>query len=300
MEPVARGGFAVNGVSRDWPAPAKLNLFLHITGRRPDGYHLLQTVFQFLDRCDSLDFSLRQDGLVRREAGPTAVAEDEDLTVRAARLLQAKSGTPLGVDIILRKNLPLEAGLGGGSSDAATTLVALNQLWGTGLSSADLAVLGLDLGADVPVFLGGRAAWAEGIGEKLSPLELLEPWYLVVEPACRIATREIFQAPELTRKSAPITIAGFRAGLGRNDFEPTVRARYPEVSQALDWLAGHAESGAGARLTGSGACVYADFVDEAKARKVAEALPERWQGFVARGCNRSPLMVRLERAEPNG
>ena len=295
MDPRARGGFAVNAVSRDWPAPAKLNLFLHITGRRPDGYHLLQTVFQFLDRSDSLDFSLRQDGLIRREAGPTAVAEEEDLTVRAARLLQAKSGTPLGADIILRKNLPLEAGLGGGSSDAATTLIALNQHWGTGLSATALAALGLELGADVPVFLGGRAAWAEGVGEKLTPLELPEPWYLVVEPACRIATREIFQAPELTRNSAPITIAGFRAGLGRNDFEPTVRARYPEVSKALDWLAGHAEAGAEARLTGSGACVYSAFAEETQARKVAEALPESWRGFVARGCNRSPLMARLER-----
>ncbi len=290
MEPGARGGFAVNAVSRDWPAPAKLNLFLHITGRRPDGYHLLQTVFQFLDRCDGLDFALRHDGLIRREAGPTAVAEEEDLTVRAARLLQAKSGTPLGADIVLRKNLPLEAGLGGGSSDAATTLVALNQLWGTGLSSADLATLGLDLGADVPVFLGGRAAWAEGVGEKLTPLELPEPWYLVVDPACRIATREIFQAPELTRNSAPIKIARFRSGETRNDFEPVVRSRYPEVSEALDWLGGHAP----AHLTGSGACVFAAFPDQAAARRVHALLPKGWRGFVARGCNRSPLMARLE------
>ncbi len=278
-------------VSRDWPAPAKLNLFLHITGRRADGYHLLQTVFQFLARGDSLDFSLRQDGHIGRHMGPAEVAAEDDLTVRAARLLQMRSGSPLGADISLRKNLPLQAGLGGGSSDAATTLVALNHLWKAGLSPAELAALGLELGADVPVFLGGKAAWAEGVGEKLTPLELPEPWFLVVDPGCRIATREIFQAPELTRNSAPITIAGFRAGQGRNDFEPTVRARYPEVSQALDWLAAHAE----ARLTGSGACVYGVFADEAGARKVAEALPERWRGFVARGCNRSPLMARLER-----
>ena len=278
-------------VSRDWPAPAKLNLFLHITGRRADGYHLLQTVFQFLDQGDSLDFSLREDGRILRSTGPVEVPEEADLTVLAARLLQQRSRTSLGVDIGLRKNLPLQGGLGGGSSDAATTLLALNELWGTGLAPAALADMGLELGADVPVFLGGRAAWAEGVGEKLTPLELPEPWYLVVEPACRVATREIFQAPELTRNSAPITIAGFRAGQGRNDFEPTVRARYPEVSQALDWLAAHAE----ARLTGSGACVYAAFADEAEARKVAQALPRKWRGFVARGCNRSPLMAWLER-----
>ena len=277
-------------VSRDWPAPAKLNLFLHITGRRADGYHLLQTVFQFLDRGDSLDFSLREDGRILRSAGPAEVPEAEDLAVRAAKLLKLRSASPLGVDVTLRKNLPLQAGLGGGSSDAATTLVALNELWGTELAPDALVALGLELGADVPVFLGGRAAWAEGVGEKLTPLELPEPWYLVVEPACRVATREIFQAPELTRNSAPITIAGFRAGQGRNDFEPTVRARYPEVSQALDWLSAHAE----ARLTGSGACVYAAFADEAEARRVAQALPRKWRGFVARGCNRSPLTARLE------
>ena len=292
MEPRSHGGIPVKPmVSRDWPAPAKLNLFLHITGRRTDGYHLLQTVFQFLEQGDSLDFSLREDGHIRRSTGPAEVSAEDDLAVRAARLLQRKSGTPLGVDIGLRKNLPLQAGLGGGSSDAATTLMALNELWGTGLQAAALAALGLELGADVPVFLGGRAAWAEGVGEILTPLELPEPWFLVVDPGCRVSTREIFQAPELTRNSAPITIAGFRAGQGRNDFEPTVRARYPEVSEALDWLAAHAE----ARLTGSGACVFAAFADAGQARKVAEALPRKWQSFVARGCNRSPLMERLER-----
>ena len=291
MDATALGSRAVNpGVSLEWPAPAKLNLFLHITGRRADGYHLLQTVFQFLDYGDSLDFHVREDGRIQRSAGPDGVPAKQDLTVRAAELLKARSGTRLGAEIRLRKNLPLQAGLGGGSSDAATTLVALNALWGAGLTPAGLAELGLELGADVPVFLGGRAAWAEGVGEKLTPLELPEPWYLVVEPGCRVATREIFQAPELTRNSAAITIAGFRAGQGRNDFEPTVRARYPEVSKALDWLAIRAE----ARLTGSGACVYAAFPEEAQASTVAEALPKEWHGFVARGCNRSPLMARLE------
>ncbi|HEV2110238.1 MAG TPA: 4-(cytidine 5'-diphospho)-2-C-methyl-D-erythritol kinase, partial [Gammaproteobacteria bacterium] len=231
MDVTAQGGRAVNpGVSRGWPAPAKLNLFLHITGRRADGYHLLQTVFQFLDYGDSLDFHIHEDGRIQRSAGPAGVPAEQDLTVRGAELLKTRSGTRLGAEIRLRKNLPLQAGLGGGSSDAATTLVALNALWGVGLTPAELAELGLELGADVPVFLGGRAAWAEGVGEKLTPLELPEPWYLVIEPACRVATREIFQAPELTRNSAAITIAGFRAGQGRNDFEPTVRARYPEVS----------------------------------------------------------------------
>jgi 4-diphosphocytidyl-2-C-methyl-D-erythritol kinase len=280
-------------ISTAWPAPAKLNLFLHITGQRADGYHLLQTVFQFLDYGDSLDFQLREDGQVLRPEGPAGVLQFEDLAVRAATLLKTRAEVRAGVDIHLRKNLPVQAGLGGGSSDAATTLTALNQLWGTGLAPGELAALGLELGADVPVFLGGKAAWAEGVGEKLSPVELPEPWYLVLDPGCRIATREIFQAPELTRNSAPITIAGFRAGQGRNDFEPTVRARYPEVSQALDWLSAHAA----ARLTGSGACVYAAFAGDAEARKVAEALPDRWRGFVAKGCNRSPLMARLARAE---
>ncbi|HEY3644984.1 MAG TPA: 4-(cytidine 5'-diphospho)-2-C-methyl-D-erythritol kinase [Gammaproteobacteria bacterium] len=276
--------------SAAWPAPAKLNLFLHITGRRADGYHLLQTAFQFLDRCDELEFELRDDGKILRAEGPTEVPADSDLCVRAARLLQERSGTPRGAAIKLRKMLPLQAGLGGGSSDAATTLVALDRLWGTRLGTTRLMALGLELGADVPVFIGGQAAWGEGIGEILTPMELPEPWYLVLEPACRVATREIFQAPELTRNSAPITIAPLRSGETRNDFEPVVRSRYPEVSEALDWLGRHAP----ARLTGSGACVFAAFVEETEARRVYAALPDGWRGFVARGCNRSPLQARSE------
>ncbi|HET7174513.1 MAG TPA: 4-(cytidine 5'-diphospho)-2-C-methyl-D-erythritol kinase [Gammaproteobacteria bacterium] len=275
--------------NRCWPAPAKLNLFLHITGRRPDGYHLLQTAFQFLDLCDSLDFELREDGRILLAGGLAEVPVEDDLAVRAAKLLQDHVGSRSGVAINLRKIIPTQAGLGGGSSDAATTLVALNELWGTGLKDKELATLGLKLGADVPVFLGGKAAWAEGVGELLTPLELPEPWYLVVQPGCRVATREIFQAPELTRNSAPITIAGFRAGLGHNDFEPTVRARYPEVSQALDWLAARGP----ARLTGSGACVFAAFAEEDAARKAGAGLPQGWRGFVTQGCNRSPLFDRL-------
>ena len=277
-------------VPQAWPAPAKLNLFLHITGRRADGYHLLQTVFQFLEFGDELEFEVREDGRILRNEGPDGVPAESDLTVRAARLLQERSGTRLGAAIKLRKRLPQQAGLGGGSSDAATTLLVLDRLWGTGLGRQRLAALGLELGADVPVFVGGEAAWAEGIGEILTPLDLPEPWYVVLQPDCRVATREIFQAPELTRNSAPIKIARFRSGETRNDFEPVVRSRYPEVSEALDWLGGHAP----ARLTGSGACVFAEFADEAGARRVYAALPLGWRGFVARGCNRSPLMARLE------
>jgi 4-diphosphocytidyl-2-C-methyl-D-erythritol kinase len=279
---------AVSGAPA-WPAPAKLNLFLHITGRRADGYHLLQTVFQFLDYGDSLEFEVRQDGRILRTEGPASVPEETDLTLRAAKLLQARSGTPLGVSIKLRKNLPLEAGMGGGSSDAATTLLALDRLWGTGLGQAGLRPLGLELGADVPVFIGGEAAWAEGVGEILTPVELPEPWYLVLDPGCRVATREVFQASELTRNSAPIKIARFRSGETWNDFEPVVRSRYPQVSEALDWLGVHAR----ARLTGSGACMFAAFEREQDAQQVLAELPPKWRGFVARGCNRSPLMERL-------
>ena len=272
-----------------WPAPAKLNLLLRVVGRRPDGYHLLQTVFQFLDHGDSLDFEVRLDGRIHRAQGPTEVPEDRDLVVRAARLLQERSGVRLGASIHLRKTLPLGGGLGGGSSDAATTLVALNRLWGIRYDRTRLMALGAELGADVPVFVGGEAAWAEGIGEQLAPVDLLEPWYLVVEPGCRVATREIFQAPELTRNSAPITIARFRAGETRNDLLPVVVRRYPEVAAALDWLRGFGE----ARLTGSGACVFAEFEDERAARRLLMELPRGCKGFVARGCNRSPLLMRL-------
>ena len=284
----------MNAISKGWPAPAKLNLFLNITGRRADGYHLLQTLFQFLDRCDTLDFELRDDGRIERPMGPAGVVPEDDLTLKAARLLQGHAGVKWGVSIFLRKTLPLEAGLGGGSSDAATTLVALNRLWGTGLPEADLMALGLELGADVPVFVGGKAAWAEGVGEQLTPEEPPESWYLVLQPACRVSTQETFQAPELTRNSAPITISGFRSGWTRNDFEPVVRKRHPEVAEALDWLKAWSPS---ARLTGTGACVFASFDAQEDAEKVEASLPMGWKGFVARGCNRSPLLARLAEEE---
>lgn len=279
-------------ISSGWPAPAKLNLFLHITGRRADGYHLLQTLFQFLDYGDLLDFVVRDDAKITRPRGSQHVTEADDIVVRAAYLLQEHTKCSQGVAIHLHKRLPEGGGLGGGSSDAATTLVALNSLWNTGLSPQELSQLGLELGADVPLFIMGKAAWAEGIGEVLTPVELPERWYLVIQPSCKILTREIYQAPELTRNSAAITIAGFYAGPTRNDFEPLVRKRYPAVAEALDWLGQRAP----ARLTGSGACVFANFDQESAARRALDDLPKGWRGFIARGRNRSTLLDRLAMA----
>ncbi len=282
--------------ARAWPAPGKINLFLHITGRRADGYHELQTVFQFLSLCDSIYFKLRSDGRIRRTSKLAGVEPVDDLVVRAAKLLQEISGTPIGADISVEKRLPLGAGLGGGSSDAATTLVALNRLWGLGLTQAALANLGLRLGADVPIFVYGHAAWAEGVGERLTPLALEEPWYLVVQPDCTISTVEIFADPQLTRNTFPIKMLNFDLDRVRNDCEPIVRARYPEVGEVLDWLR---ERGNG-RLTGTGACVFSRYATEAQAREALVSLPKRWKGFVARGLNRSPLPERLENEEDRG
>jgi len=274
-----------------WPAPAKLNLMLRIVGRRPDGYHLLQTVFQFLDRGDWLWFDLRDDGLIERASEVPGVPAAADLTVRAARLLQQAAGVRRGVTIRIAKRLPLGGGLGGGSSDAATTLVALNHLWRTGLTLVELAELGLTLGADVPVFVHGRAAWAEGVGERLAPVDLAEPWFVVLVPACPVATGAVFNDPDLTRNSPPITITDFAAGLGGNDCEAVVYRRYPEVAAATRWLAQFGQ----ARLTGTGACVFAVFPDGASADRVLAQLPAGCTGFVARGCNRSPLHEHLAR-----
>jgi 4-diphosphocytidyl-2-C-methyl-D-erythritol kinase len=278
-----------------WPAPAKLNLFLHVTGRRADGYHELQTLFQFLDFCDELYFDVRTDGQVRRLSDLAGVPEETDLVVRAAKRLQAAAGAALGVDIRINKRLPMGGGVGGGSADAATTLVALNQLWGLNLPIETLAELGLSLGADVPIFIHGRAAWAEGVGECFSAVEIEEPWYLVVQPGVHVSTGEIFSAPELTRNTPPIRMPDFLAGLGRNDCAPVVRARYPEIAKALDWLAARGDS----RLTGTGACVYAQCPDQPAAEARLAELPSAWTGFVAKGCNRSPLLDRLaaERAK---
>ena len=280
-----------------WPAPAKLNLFLHITGQRADGYHELQTIFQFINYGDELRFFMRDDGRVHRVNTVDGVSEEEDLVVRAARLLQSETNCPLGVDIQLEKKLPMGGGLGGGSSDAATTLVALNQLWQLGLDEDRLAALGLSLGADVPVFVRGHAAWAEGVGEKLEPVDLPEPWFVVLAPKVNVSTEALFADPQLTRDVQPIKIgdclsrvasgADFGASWSgtRNVFEPLVRAKYREVDAALTWLTQFAP----ARLTGTGACVFAAFADESQAREVADQVDGRWPTIVAAGCNRSPL-----------
>lgn len=276
-----------------WPAPAKLNLFLHVLGRRPDGYHRLQTVFQFLDHCDWIELQVQdQPGIVRLTPLP-GVPEGEDLTMRAARLLQQRSGTNMGARIAVRKRLPMGGGLGGGSSDAATVLVALNHLWHTGFSTEALAELGLELGADVPVFVHGQAAWAQGVGEEVEPLTLPEAWYLVLCPAVTVSTAGVFSAPELTRNTAPITISDFLAGRVRNDCERLVRRHYPEVDQALNWLSQFGS----ARMTGTGACSFVAFEAQAQAQAALAAMPPAWSGFVARGCNRSPLLQRLREAQ---
>ncbi len=275
-----------------WPAPAKLNLFLHVTGRRADGYHLLQTVFQFVDYGDDLTFRIRGDGLIRRLSSLPGVDEDQDLVIRAAHMLQQQCGVEAGVEIQLEKYLPMGGGLGGGSSDAATTLVALNHLWGTGLSTEQLATLGLSLGADVPIFIHGHAAWAEGIGEQFSPVELPEPWFLIIVPPVAVATAEVFSAPDLIRDAHPITIRAFLEGKGCNTLEQVVVERYPEVAEALAWLSNHGR----ARMTGSGGCVFAPFEDKPEAQRVLRQLPSDWRGFVARGRNCSPLLERLREA----
>ncbi len=269
-----------------FPAPAKLNLFLHVTGRRPDGYHLLQTVFRFIDYGDTLAFTLRADGVIARVDPVPGVAAADDLTVRAARLLKREAGIAQGVDIRLDKRLPLGGGLGGGSSDAATTLIVLNRLWGLNWSRERLMTLALKLGADVPVFVFGRNAWAEGIGERLTPIQLPPAWYVVLIPPVSVSTAEIFRDPQLTRTSAPITMAAFFAGAARNDLEPVARRRYPEVGTCLDWLGQYGV----ARMTGSGACVFAAFETEAQARSVLARRPDGVAGFVARGLDRHPLL----------
>lgn len=268
-----------------WPAPAKINLFLHVTGRRSDGYHLLQTVFQFLDAGDELAFEVSDDPHIGRVTELAAVPEARDLTVRAARLLQVQTGVRRGARIHLNKRLPLGGGLGGGSSDAATTLMALNRLWGTGLSNAELAALGLQLGADVPVFIGGHAAWAEGVGEILTPVDPPERWVVVLDPRVNVSTATVFADPELTRHTPPITIRAFREGQGHNDLEPVVRRLHPEVGAALDWLR---ERGP-ARMTGSGGCVFLPVIDTASGERILAEAASRWTGFVARGINRHPI-----------
>jgi 4-diphosphocytidyl-2-C-methyl-D-erythritol kinase len=268
-----------------WPAPAKLNLFLHITGRRPDGYHELQTIFQFLDFGDTLSFEVLGGGLIRRANAVPGVDADQDLALRAARALQRDTSCRQGCEIRVDKRIPLGGGLGGGSSDAATTLVALNRLWHLRLSTTELVQIGLTLGADVPVFLLGHAAWAEGIGEQLTPVWPAEPWYLVITPDCAVDTRLAYADPELPRASARVAWDDFAAGRTRNDFEPVVRKRYPAVAAALDWAAPLGRP----RLSGSGASVFVDFAERAHAERALATLPAGWRGVVAKGLNESPL-----------
>ena len=287
-----------------YPAPAKLNLFLHVIGRRADGYHLLQSVFRLIDRADTVHLQLRDDGRVVRDADLPGVSEDNDLSVRAARLLQTYAPAGAGVSIRLEKILPLGGGLGGGSSDAATVLLALNRLWQVNLPREALQKLALQLGADVPVFIFGQTAFAEGVGEILHPVSAPPAWYVVLMPPVQVPTATIFATPELTRNTPPLKIARFSAGMdptgshgldpgeswspwvgGHNDLQPVVVSRYPAVARHLEWLA---QFGA-ARMTGSGACVFASFETEAAARDVLRTLPETMQGFMARGLDRHPL-----------
>jgi len=275
--------------SGPWPAPAKLNLLLHITGRRADGYHELQTLFQFLTFGDWLYFDVRGDPDVHLSGEPAGVPAADDLCVRAARLLKKSTGCSAGVVIYNDKQLPAGGGLGGGSSDAATTLAVLNKLWNLGLSIDELAGLGLRLGADVPVFIRGQAAWAEGVGEILTPVSPPEPWFLVVNPQVSVSTANIFSDPGLTRDTPRTKIPDPLTGVGNNDCEAVVRRRYPEVATALDWLNAFAP----ARMTGTGACVYAAFESEAAANVIAGQVPANWSSFVARGINLSPLRQAL-------
>lgn len=266
-------------------APAKLNLSLLVTGRRADGYHLLQTVFRFIDFADQIHLTVRHDGRIERTTALAGVAANDDLTVRAARLLQQAAGVTLGVDIAVDKQLPLGGGLGGGSSDAATVLIALNRLWQLDWPPQRLQALALSLGADVPVFIFGESALATGVGEELTPLALPPAWYVVLMPPVGVATAGIFQDQDLIRDSIPLTIPPFSFVAGRNDLEAVVCRHYPEVEAHLAWLK---QRGA-ARMTGSGACVFAEFGSEAEARAVLAGLPQTMRGIVARGLDRHPL-----------
>jgi 4-diphosphocytidyl-2-C-methyl-D-erythritol kinase len=279
----------MNAWEEIWPAPAKLNLFLHVTGRRADGYHSLQTAFRLIDLADILHFSPREDGRVTLRRTLAGVPPEQDLCVRAATLLKQTTGHLGGVEIELDKRIPIGGGLGGGSSDAATTLVALNYLWRLGLKRAELQRLALELGADVPVFVFGENAFAEGIGEELTPLALSQAWYLVLVPPVQVPTVAVFAAPELTRETKPIKITAFFDGLKqralRNDLEPVVCNSYPEVARHLAWLKQHGD----ARMSGSGACVYAEFSSESAAYAAHAQLPPALNGFVARGLELHPL-----------
>ncbi len=267
------------------PAPAKINLFLHIVGRRPDGYHLLQTAFRMLDWGDEITLQRRDDGLILRTSDVPGVPAESDLVVRAARALQAASGSRFGADIGVLKRIPMGGGLGGGSSDAASVLLALNRLWGCGLSRQALQDLGLKLGADVPFFIFGETAFAEGVGEALRSLAVPPAWYVVVAPPVSVPTAEIFSAKELTRDTEILIMQGFAAHKTRNDMQAVVCVKYPEVAESLEWLSQYGD----ARMSGSGACLFAPFDTEGQARQVAASAPSGWKVWVAQGLDRHPL-----------
>ncbi|MGH8686169.1 MAG: 4-(cytidine 5'-diphospho)-2-C-methyl-D-erythritol kinase [Burkholderiales bacterium] len=269
-----------------YPAPGKLNLFLHVLGRREDGYHLLQTALQLVDAADRVGIAVRADGEIRRHDPLPDVEPEADLVVRAARLLQSRAATRRGADLALDKRLPVGGGLGGGSSDAATTLIVLNRLWGAGLVRAELQVLGAALGADVPFFVFGESALGEGIGERLSALEIPEAWYLVLVPPVAMSTREVFADNALTRNAKPLKIPPFFPDLGGNDLEAVAVRRSPIIAAHLAWLRGRCPR---ARMTGSGACMFAPFGSQAEALALLGELPGGMRGFVARGMQRHPL-----------
>lgn len=277
-------------ISRNWPAPAKLNLFLHINGRRTDGYHELQTLFQFIDYCDTLDFKVTDSSeLILHSNMAGVVADSDNLILRAAKSLQQMTSFKGGAEIWLDKRLPMGGGLGGGSSDAATTLVALNTLWNTQLSTAELAKIGLKLGADIPVFIHGFAAFAEGIGERLQVVSPPEPWYLVIAPDAHVSTAEVFQDPLLPRNTPKLAIDTLMSQAWINDCQKLVVSKYPQVAKALGWLLEYAPS----RMTGTGACVFGEFTQQQQALAALAKLPSDMQGFVAKGMNISPLITRL-------
>ncbi|MFB2680107.1 4-(cytidine 5'-diphospho)-2-C-methyl-D-erythritol kinase [Shewanella mangrovisoli] len=279
-----------NEISRNWPAPAKLNLFLHINGRRADGYHELQTLFQFIDCCDQLDFRVTQTPELILHSNMSAVVADSDnLILRAAKSLQQATGYPGGAEIWLEKRLPMGGGLGGGSSDAATTLVALNQLWNTQLSNDELATIGLKLGADIPVFIRGFAAFAEGVGERLQAVTPTEFWYLVIAPDAHVSTAAVFQDPLLPRNTPKLGIDTLMSQPWANDCQDLVVSKYPQVAKALGWLLEYAPS----RMTGTGGCVFGEFSSQQQALAALAKLPSDMQGFVAKGMNISSLIVRL-------
>ena len=269
--------------------PAKLNLMLNITGRRADGYHLLETAFQFVDWCDRIEFAVTDDGRLERRSGPAEIEPESDLVMLAARALRARSGSDLGAIIDVEKHIPAGGGLGGGSSDAAACLLALNSLWQLDYSLEQLAEIGLELGADVPVFVRGQAAWATGVGEDLQPLDLPEPYFLIINPGVSVPTAAVFGAEELTRNNDAITIRAFLRGAGENVCEPVVRNRYPEVGSALDWLQQFAD----ARMSGTGGCVFAAFDSLNRAEELKSRVPEQWGAQVARALNRNPVHRQL-------